>query len=199
MWHLAVVSGLHRAHTTLRSIVLLLDPEADDTASALILVRHLLECAANLSYIHMDAAKRLPDYLRLGSFPASPNQDGDLVLKPLGSPPATLPRKRWRPLKEICDELGWTMEYEIGYKLFSDTSHAGTSALVIDGLPLLGIRVPMEAKGIVLIHGVIHFLRIIRLAAILLPSTIDSARVEKLWEAILDYGPELENSNTYRS
>ena len=195
MWHLAVVSGHHRAHTTLKSIVILLDPEPDDTASALILVRHLMECAANLSYIHIDVAHRLPDYLRLGAFPASPDRDGNLELKSSDAPSAPLPRRRWRTLKEVCDELGWTMEYESVYKMASDTAHGGTSALVIDGLPLFGISVPVDAKGIVLILGVIQYLRILRLVASLLPSKIDAARIEKLWQAILDYGPELTESS----
>ncbi|MBI3953970.1 MAG: hypothetical protein HY330_05605 [Chloroflexi bacterium] len=130
-WKTLVGIALRLANMRLESISRRL--EKGDIDSAVILARSLFELEVNLSYMARDVANRLPEYLSRGRIPLTKKEAkraaADLDLNPSFVTSSLIPKQAWRPMKEMCDVLNRTPEYETFYRYASVPTHAGAFLL----------------------------------------------------------------------
>ena len=83
-----------------------------------ILLRHLFELAVTLRYLGEHPQQR-PDFVRYYSSGA-------------------LPKKAWRPIATMCEELGLKEYYDSMYRLLSEKAHGGVGTMGREYRMLLG-------------------------------------------------------------
>jgi hypothetical protein len=198
-WPTAVTVFLTQANERLDSIRAVLDRNGWD--SGVILTRSLFELAANLAYIAEDEPGRLPRYLQHGGIPSTSEEAEKLQneLQKAGEPEAKgiIPRKAWKPLKDICTDLGssWLKEYDTFYRYASVPTHAGSFTLGQSFSRLLEQQPPSDhEKAEVLLTGLAFHLRVAEIAATTFPSPIGIEKVKKLHKECSNLGRSLLNS-----
>ena len=190
-WHLVVVGSLYRANKILRSVTALLNPALEDSVSATILNRNLFECAANLVYLNQDYTAKLPEFLKKGKFPGHTDETESTDATWIDRLFAGVPKWRWKPLKGMCEELGWADEFKSIYRSTSDASHAGASALVAEYLELHGSIGTDANKVRIVSTTLMYHLRIGEVAAKLFPEAISLNSIRSLQQENEELGWQL--------
>ena len=182
-WHIVVAVNLYQAYERLVSIFMLLVKGYRDSAD--VLTRSLFEVAVNLSYIAKDVEKRLPEYLRHGSFPLS-KEDAEKIERRLRQKPPPqvkdiVPGQAWRPVSAMCDDLGWSEEYYTFYRFVSTVDHAGSFKLGTSYLQILKREKPSDwDKSAVLVTALCFYLRVAEVAATVFPTQIKAETIANL-------------------
>ena len=195
-WHIVVVGSLCRANKVMRSITNLLNPTLEDSVSAAILNRHLFECAANLVYMARDYRLALPEFLKKTKFPIYNGDIEQLEATLVDTLFAGVPTKRWKALNRICEELGWTDEFKSIYRVTSDSSHGGSTALLPEFYELHNIVVTDDAKANTVSTGLVYHLRIMEVAAKHFPERMDLVSIQSIQQWNIELGWQLANSPT---
>jgi len=182
-WHIVVVVNLYQAYERLASVSMLLVKGYRDSAD--VLTRSLFEVAVNLSYIAKDVEKRLPEYLRHGGFPVSKEEveqlERRLRQKPRPELKDIVPGQAWKPLRDMCDDLGWSEEYCTFYRFVSTVDHAGSFKLGTSYMQLLKREQPSDwDKSAVLITALCFYLRVAEVAARVFPNQIKAEAIAEL-------------------
>ena len=191
-WPVAVAGTLHRANKLLGSIQLLLNPQVEDTASAVILLRNLFECTVNLAYIRRDKSTRLPQFIRHGAGSSSSEETASTKLEPQG-PHSNFPNRAWKPLSKRCEEIGWTGLYNTLYRVTSEASHGGSNTILAEYFELLGLPRTNEAKAQVLVGAVRCYTLVAAIAAQEFPQAIEIDAVMRLTDSCRNIEEELVN------
>ena len=182
-WHIVVAVNLYQAYERLASVFMLLVKGYRDSAD--VLTRSLFEVAVNLSYIAKDVEKRLPEYLRHGSFPQSKEEAEQLEKRLREKPRAQLkdivPGQAWRPVIAMCDDLGWSEEYYTFYRFVSTVDHAGSFKLGTSYLKLIKREQPTDwDKSAVLVTALCFYLRVAEVAVKVFPDQIKAETIADL-------------------
>lgn len=190
-WHIIVQAALFRANRILRSVTALLSPPIDDLVSATILNRNILECAADLVYLDQSVSSRLPEYLHKSGFPSLADDVAKVAEEKSDPLEVGLPRARWKALGPICEAIGWKAEYRYLYNIYSDSAHAGSSALVQEYLNMRGFTPTDANKATKVSACLLYHLRIAEIAAKLFPSVISLGSIRALQRTNLQFSKEL--------
>lgn len=182
-WPVVVAVNLNQAHERLDSIFMLLVKGYGDSAD--VLTRSLFEIAASLSYIAKDVEQRLPRYLRHGNIPLS-EEDSEQIRRKLSQEPPPevkdmVPGRVWKPLRDMCCDLGWLREYDTFYRFVSVVDHAGSFKLGTSYLQLLKQEPPSYwDRSAVLVTALCLYLRVAKVAATLFPTQIKAETIADL-------------------
>ncbi|MCY4625909.1 MAG: hypothetical protein OXC99_13045 [Chloroflexi bacterium] len=194
-WHIVLLGSLCRANKALRSITRLLDSSLEDTVSAAILNRHLFECAANLIYIGRDYRHTLPEFLKKSKFPGYPRELEELHSEFVENLFADVPSRRWKKVDTICRDLGWKDELKSIYRVTSDTSHGGSSALLPEFYELHDISVSDRNKAHIVSTGLVYHLRIAEVIAKNFPDKMDLTKIASLQKSNFALGWRIAGSS----
>ena len=182
-WHIVVAVNLYQACERLVSIFMVLVKGYRDSGD--VLTRSLFEVAVNISFIAKDVEKRLPEYLRHGSFPLSKEDAEEIERKVKQKPPLQMkqlvPGQTWRKVSDMCDDLGWAEEYYTFYRFVSTVDHAGSFKLATNYLQLLKREQPSAwEKSAVLVTALCYYLRVAEVAATVFPAQIKADTIKDL-------------------
>jgi len=182
-WSILVILSLNQANRRLHSIAKLL--EDDDCDGAIILTRSLFELAANISYISRNEAKYLPEYLRHGGVPLTKEEIQQLRQEIESIDQLTaierIPGTAWKPMKQLCKDLGWLKEYLTFYRFASIPSHSGSFTLGSSFLKLRNGCSSTENDRVGILATALAFhLRIAKIAASKFPHEISNETLGNL-------------------
>ena len=191
-WYAMVTRNLYRTNKHLRSVELLLRNECEDYAGANVLTRTIFEIAADLVYINQDVEARLSESLAPISFPTSPQNPQRPEAKVAGDEP-TVPRRRWKPLSDICETLGltWQQAYGDFYAITSVYAHGGSWALPSDYLELDGHAQPDSDKAEILYTALVYHVYVAAVTATVFPESISMRFVQELEQSCGGLGSEI--------
>ena len=191
-WCAMVTRDLHRTNKHLRSVELLLRNECEDYAGANILTRTIFEIAADLVYINQNVEGRLSESLAHGSVQTSPQDPERPEAKVAGDEP-TVPRSRWKPLRDICETLGlnWQKAYREFYPITSAYAHGGSWTLPSDYLELDGHEQSDIDKAGTLYTALVYHAHVAAVAAEVFPESICMRSVQELEQSCGGLGSEI--------
>ena len=192
LWYAMIARDLHRTNKHLRSVELLLRSECEDYAGANILTRTIFEIAADLVYINQNVEGRLSEYCPNGSDSTGPQDPERPEAKVAGDEP-TVPRRRWKPLSDICETLGltWQQAYGDFYAITSVYAHGGSWALPSDYLELDGHAQPDSDKAEILYTALVYHVYVAAVAATVFPESISMRFVQELEQSCGGLGSEI--------
>ena len=182
-WYLIVTAALYGSNQRLRAVSQLLGSGPAYTASALTIARSSFESAADLVYISKDVTRRLPKFLRHGLMATNERDNVEFQAKIDSLGVKAFPKSRWMPLRQVCDAIGWDLDYDIYYRYISDSAHSGSSHLISDYLKLIG---ESKSPDIVTPHlcTALHYhLVVAEIAASLFDGSIDKEALEAAIES----------------
>ena len=184
-WHVVVSVFLTQVNERLCSIRALLDKNSRD--SSVVLTRSLFELAANLAYIAKDVEARMPEYLRYGGIPTTPEEveklKEELKKDETAEGPDIVPDHTWKPLKTMCTELGpnWLKEYITFYRLASIPTHAGSFTMGSSYKRLIEQQPPSDhEKATVVATALAFHLRVAEIVADAFTQQVDLEKVKQL-------------------
>ena len=132
-WAQVVFAHLLRSRDALRAIRLITTEGL--RGPSIVLHRYIFELAINLMYLRNDVENRLHPYLEHGGLLLTPDDVADIgdKLESLqqerdyaGVMELTrTPRRPWKSLKEMCEDVGMTDDYNTLYRSASDVAHGG--------------------------------------------------------------------------
>ena len=101
-----------------------------------VVTRYLFELAVNLKYIANDLNERFPAYLAFHSLSEGQNKHDELIAKAkeqgdwseLARSGST--RRPWKPLAEMCEDVGLEYDRQTFYRVTSDIAHGGGASLI---------------------------------------------------------------------
>ena len=182
-WYGIVTAALHGSNHRLRAVSQLLDSGAAYTASALTIARTSFESAADLLYISKDVKRRLPKFLRHGLMPTNERENVEFQTKIDSLGVKAFPNSRWMSLRQVCDGIGWNLDYDIFYRYISDSAHSGTSHLISDYLKLIGESKSPDMVTPTLCTTLHYHLVVGEIAASLFDGSIDKEALEAAIES----------------
>ena len=158
-WDRIVLLHLIRAHQTLGAVRI---TSAEEWyAPSVVLIRYLFELAANLIYLDRDIEERVPAYLEHCRC-VSDLGEADKVTSQLdalweqgnytGIANLLLPGTAWKPLKQMCEEIGFLDQYNTMYRHASEAANGGAHGMAIELLEHLGTgrRPEWEIPGVLI-------------------------------------------------
>ena len=139
-WHAISYSHLALSRKTLMAIHLILSSESNKAMlnPGYILVRHLFELAADLEYMEK-RPEEVHDFLRLSEYRAVLDLVSDQRLEDAQEQLDLVdyPKGRWKPLADICAEVGLSDIYKTLYRFTSEKSHGGHLTMTQEFLRML--------------------------------------------------------------
>ena len=190
-WYPIVTGALYGSNKRLRAVSQLLGSDSAYTASALAVVRSSFEGAADLVYISKDVKSRLTKFLRHGLVPTDDKEDLEYQTKINSLGIEAFPNSRWMPLRQICDAIGWGLQYNIFYRYSSDVAHSGTSQLTSDYLELTGEPKSLDIVASTLCVALLYHLVVAEIAAQLFDGSINKEALESAIESCKSHMQQL--------
>ena len=194
-WNRVVLLHLWRSWSGLQAVSIVSGNALYDPA--VVLTRHLFELAVNIRYLDADSEVRVPLYLEHCGARLSPDEQDKIVrrartLWEQGDFNAVsellIPKGSWKPLKEMCIEIGCLNHYLTMYRLASESTHGGAHELALTTLELTGRQKrPDWQFPAVLLAAVIYFKWVAEISRKVLPSLESSFQFDSIWgETIRD-------------
>ena len=200
-WDAVLTVFLTQVNERLDSIRVLLDKNSRD--SSVVLTRSLFELAVNLAYIAKDAEARMPEYLRHGGIPTTAEEfeklREQLEEDDSAEGPDIVPARPWKPLKDMCTELGpnWLKEYITFYRLASIPTHAGSFTMGRSYKRLIEQQPPSDHEKATGVATALAFqLRVAEIVAEAFPQQVDLEKVKKLRSECQCLGHSLSKQQT---
>lgn len=182
-WYSIVTAALYGSNKRLRAVSQLLGSGPAYTASALTIARSSFESAADLVYISKDVKSRLPKFLRHGLVPTNEKEKLEYQAKINSLGIEAFPNSRWMQLRQVCDAIGWGLQYDIFYRYSSDSAHSGTSHLISDYLELTGESKSLDIVVPTHCTALLYHLVVAEIAASLFDGSIDKEALEAAIES----------------
>ena len=138
-WDRIAFLHLLRAHQSLGAIRMTL--AENWYAPSVVLVRYLFELAINLMYLDKDMDNRVPKYLEhsRAALNLEHVEDVESQLDELwekgdhaGVAKLLLPSTAWKPLKQMCEDMGLLDHYYTMYRLASEAAHGGAHGMATE-------------------------------------------------------------------